>query len=103
SIQLNAVRIAPKDNNRRGPNLSTRKPWHGERKVCATIKMAKVTCTSGKVALREVVSSVVNSAQTYCGLEIAIMAITPNRSCHHLVLLDISGVAVFIVFIVCLR
>ena len=99
NTQLNAVRIAPADSNIRGPNLSIRKPWNGDRNVCATIRIAKVTCTSVSDALSKVVNSVVNKAHTYCGLEMAIMATTPKQSCHHLVLLDKLELVVLMRFI----
>ncbi len=38
-------------------------------------------CTVGSVLPVAVVSGLVNSVQTYCGLEIAIMTMRPNTSC----------------------
>ncbi len=43
----------------------------------------KVHCNSASVVPSFWLSGPVNSVHTYCGLEIAIMAIRPSTSCAH--------------------
>jgi len=45
--------------------------------------MLNVTCTAAAVAPSVAPIGLVNSVQTYCGLEIAIMQIRPSPSCTH--------------------
>jgi hypothetical protein len=84
STQLAPVNTVPIDRRRRGPNLSTKYPWNGEKKVCNTIKIEKVICSSVRVTPSWPMMGFVNKAQTYCGLEIDIMQITPRANCTHL-------------------
>ena len=63
-----------------GPNRSTSQPWSGEKNVCSTIRRENVTCSAAGVTSSAAPRGLVNSAQTYCGLEIAIMQIRPSPS-----------------------
>src|SRR5258707_14560809 len=60
---------------------SMRKPCNGDSHVCRTIRMEKVTWISARLPPVAVCSGLTNRVQTYCGLEIAIMATTPNANC----------------------
>jgi hypothetical protein len=44
-IQLNPVKMAPAASNNLGPNFSIKKPCSGDKNVCSTMKMEKVTCS----------------------------------------------------------
>jgi hypothetical protein len=79
-IQLTPVMMAPSESRRRGPNLSIRKPWHGERNVCSTMSSEKVTWSCASSTPSCFVIGVVKSAQTYCGLEMTIMQTRPRIS-----------------------
>lgn len=57
-----------------------RYPCAGEKKVCRTINSEKVTWISASETRSFSVNGPVNSAQTYCGLEIAIIAIMPSSN-----------------------
>src|SRR5689334_432127 len=63
-----------------GPNLSISQPCAGESQVCSTIRIENVIWIAGSVAPVVVWKDLVNRVQTYCGEEIAIMAIRPSRS-----------------------
>ena len=72
--------IAPIDSSTRGPKRSTRKPWNGEKNVCSTMRIENVTCNVASSVPSFPNRGLVKSAQTYCGLEIAIMQMTPSAS-----------------------
>jgi hypothetical protein len=65
----------------RGPNRSTSQPWNGEKNGCSTISSENVACNAAGLTASAAPSGFVNSAQTYCGLEIAIMQTSPRTSC----------------------
>ncbi len=65
---------------RRAPKRSIRLPWKGEKKVCSTISIEKVICSSDSGTPSLAVSGLVNKVHTYCGLEMAIMQIRPINS-----------------------
>ena len=79
-IQLNPVISTPNESSSLGPKRSTSTPCHGERNVCTTIRIENVICSSGSVERSPEVSGCVNSAQTYCGLEITIIQMTPSSN-----------------------
>ena len=83
NTQLSPVRIAPRDSSARGPNRSIKKPCHGDRKVCRTIRSENVTWTWARLTPKESVRGFVNRAHTYCGLEIATMQRSPSTSWIH--------------------
>ena len=66
--------------SRRGPKRSTSQPWNGEKNVCNTISRENVTWIAAGAASNAVPRGWVNRVQTYCGLEIAIMQISPSTS-----------------------
>jgi hypothetical protein len=66
-----------------GPNLSTSQPCTGEQNVCSTISSENVTWSEAGAAPSACPSGLVNNVQTYCGLAIAIMQITPSNNWTH--------------------
>src|SRR5215469_14291079 len=75
--------MAPMEISSLGPKRSTRNAWNGEKKVCRMMSSENVNCNSASVVPSFWLSGPVNSVQTYCGLEIAIIAINPSTSCTH--------------------
>src|SRR6185437_9323643 len=73
--------MAPIEIRSFGPKRSTRNAWNGEKKVCRMMSSEKVNCSSASVVPSFWLSGPVDSVQTYCGLEIAIIAIKPSTSC----------------------
>ena len=70
----------PIDSSSLGPNRSTSTPCHGERNVWTTMRIENVIWSSASVEPSAAVSGCVNSAHTYCGLEIRIMQTRPSSS-----------------------
>ena len=56
-------------------------PCAGEKNVCRTINSEKVIWIAGRPAPVVVWNGLVNNVQVYCGLEIAIMTMSPSNSC----------------------
>src|SRR6202012_3957923 len=78
--QLSPVNSAPVASSRRGPNLPISQPWKGDRKPCSRIRIENATWIAGSPAWRDEVKGLVNSAHTYCGLEIEAMQTSPKTS-----------------------
>src|SRR3954466_13613912 len=83
STHDNPVSTEPMEIRMRGPNRSTTKPWKGDRKVCSTMRIEKVTCKVESVVPNCACIGLVNKVHTYCGLEMAIMQTRPYTSCSH--------------------
>src|SRR5262249_21388287 len=81
STQPNPDMIVPSAIRNRGPNLSTKNPCTGEEKVCRMITSEMVNWIAGRAAPVVVWNGLTNSVQTYCGLEIVIIAMKPNSNC----------------------
>jgi hypothetical protein len=64
----------------RAPKRSISQPCAGEKKVCSTMSKEKVNWMAVRPAPVVVWKGLRKSVQTYCGLEIAIMAIRPSPS-----------------------
>ena len=91
STQLNPVSAHPAAISHRGPNRSTSHPWNGLKNVCSTINMLNVTWIEAAETFNDVPNGRVNNAHTYCGLEMAIMQISPNSNCTQRV--EVAGTA----------
>src|ERR1700728_2842160 len=68
--------------SRRGPKRSTRYACSGEHQVCRMMSSENVHCNSASVVPSFWLSGPVNKVHTYCGDEIAIMAIKPRTNWH---------------------
>ncbi len=68
------------ESSKRGPNLPISQPWKGDRKACSRTSSEKATWIAGKPTWKAEVMGLVNSAQTYCGLEMEAMQISPRTS-----------------------
>src|SRR5207253_4972306 len=68
-----------------GPKRSTSQPCSGASQVWSTIRTENVIWIAGRLAPVAAWNGATNKVQTYCGLEIDIMAINPRASWTHLV------------------
>src|SRR5579864_565517 len=63
-----------------GPKRSTSQPCKGASQVCSTMSTENVIWIAGRPAPVAAWNGATNSVQTYCGLEIDIIAISPRLS-----------------------
>src|SRR5690349_7556605 len=80
STQPSPLSAAPSAISSCGPNLSISQPCAGDSQVCSTIRIENVIWIAGSDAPVVLWKDLVNRVQTYCGEEIAIMAIRPSKS-----------------------
>src|SRR5471032_3240533 len=90
-IQLKPDISVPTEISRLAPKRSMRPPWNGEKNVCNTISIEKVICSSDSGTPSLAASGLVNSVQTYCGLEIDIMQIRLISSCTQRLWISATG------------
>src|SRR6185312_325629 len=80
STQPNPESAQPAITSFCGPKRSTSQPCSGDSQVCSTIRIEMVTWMAARLPPVAVWNGFTNRVQTYCGLEIAIMATSPRVS-----------------------